>query len=79
MGVTEGEDFCKAIIRLGMGSRADLFVCQMQDYLDLGGKSRMNVPGSLNAQNWRWRMLPGAAGPELAAEIAALTEAFDRA
>ena len=79
MGITEGEDFCKAIIRLGMGSRADLFVCQMQDYLDLGGKSRMNVPGSLNARNWRWRMLPGAAGPELAAEIAALTEAFDRA
>lgn len=79
MGVTEGEDFCEAIIRLGMASKAELFMAQMQDYLKLGGESRMNVPGQLNSQNWRWRMLPGAASPALAKEIAARTEEFGRA
>ena len=79
MGITEGEDFCESIIRLGMGSKADLFMVQMQDYLKLGGESRMNVPGFLNMQNWRWRMLPEAASPALAKEIAALTEEFGRA
>ena len=78
MGISEGEDFCKAIIRLGMASKANLFMVQMQDYLNLGGASRMNEPGVLKTQNWRWRMLPGAASPALAREIAAMTEEFDR-
>jgi 4-alpha-glucanotransferase len=79
MGIGEGEDFCKAIIRLGMESRADLFMCQMQDWLNLDGGSRMNEPGVLKTRNWRWRMLPGADSPQLAAEIAALTKNFGRA
>ena len=79
MGITEREDFCEAIIRLGMQSKADLFICQMQDYLDLDGESRMNLPGSLNARNWRWRMKPGAADPALARKIAALTKSAGRA
>ena len=79
MGISEGEDFCKAIIRLGMDSKAALFMAQMQDYLDLDGRGRMNVPGELNARNWRWRMLPGAASPALAGQIAAQTVAAGRA
>jgi len=79
MGITEGEDFCRSIIRLGMESRADLFMCQMQDWLDLGGESRMNEPGVLKKQNWRWRMVPGADSPQLAETIAALTKASGRA
>ena len=79
MGISEGEDFCEAIIRLGMESKAGVFMAQMQDYLDLDGRSRMNVPGELNAHNWRWRMLPGAANDQLAERIAALTEAAGRA
>ena len=79
MGISDGEDFCEAIIRLGMASKADLFMAQMQDYLNLGGESRMNEPGTLKSQNWRWRMLPGAASPELAKQIAARTETYGRA
>ena len=78
MKITEGEDFCKAIIRLGMASKANLFMVQMQDYLRLGGEARMNEPGVLKPQNWRWRMLPGAAHEDLAREIAALTVEFGR-
>lgn len=49
-----------------MSSVADLFVAQMQDWLALGGESRMNVPGVLGHGNWCWRMLPGALTDELA-------------
>lgn len=79
MGISDGEDFCRSIIRLGMASKANLFMAQMQDYLNLGGNARMNEPGALNAQNWRWRMLPGAATEALAREIAAMTEEANRA
>ena len=79
MGISDGEDFCEAMIRLGMASKADLFMAQMQDYLNLGGESRMNEPGTLKSRNWRWRMLPGAASPELAKQIAARTETYGRA
>jgi len=78
MGIGEGEDFCDAIIRLGMESRADLFVMQMQDLLGLGSGSRMNTPGLLSPENWRWRMKPGSASPELADRLAAMTEAAGR-
>ena len=78
MMITEGEDFCDAIIRLGMDSKANLFMVQMQDYLRLGAEARMNEPGHMNARNWRWRMLPGAANDQLADEIAAMTEKSNR-
>ena len=78
MGITEEDDFCQAILRLGMESKADLFVTQMQDWLGLGGEARMNEPGALKAQNWRWRMLPGVTGPDLAQEILGMTRASGR-
>lgn len=72
------DDLARAIICAGMQSRAKLFVAQMQDYLGLGGEARMNVPGILQPENWRWRMTPGQASDSLAQEIAALTEAANR-
>ena len=78
MKLRDGEDFCAAIIRLGMESCASLFMAQMQDYLNLGGEARMNEPGVMKTQNWRWRMLPGAASAELAEKIAALTSRAQR-
>ena len=50
----------------------------MQDYLGLGGEARMNVPGILQPENWRWRMTREQASDSLAQEIAALTEQNDR-
>lgn len=74
LNIGEDADLCEALIRLGMRCRANLFMVQMQDYLGLDGRARMNVPGVLARQNWRWRMRPGAASPELADHIAILTE-----
>ena len=71
------ENVGRALLRCGMASTAELFVAQMQDYLGLGSEGRINVPGVAEG-NWRWRMAPGAAADELAAEIRALTGTYSR-
>ena len=43
-------------IRLALFSKARLAVIPVQDYLGLGGWSRINEPSTLG-KNWRWRML----------------------
>jgi len=77
LGLNEEEGFNRGIIRGGMSSAAELFVTQMQDYLGLGEGCRMNCPGNPYG-NWQWRMLPGEAGEELAAEIYSITKMYGR-
>ena len=79
LALTEEEGIHWGIIRGGMSSVADLFIAQMQDYLALPGTARMNEPGRVNGQNWRWRMLPDALTPELCARIRKMTECYGRA
>lgn len=76
-GLSEAEGFAWGFIRGGMASVADLFVAQMQDYLELGGAARTNTPGTLG-NNWQWRMTAGQASPELAARIARMTRLYGR-
>lgn len=61
-----------------MASTADLFITQMQDYLELGKEARTNVPGVADG-NWKWRMKKGAATDKLAEKIAHITEMYGRA
>ena len=77
LGTKDRESTRQALLRLGQGSVAELFVAQMQDYLALGSEGRINVPGVAEG-NWRWRMAPGAAPKELAADVRSLTAAFGR-
>ena len=77
LGAEDRESTRQALLRLGQGSVAELFVAQMQDYLALGSEGRINVPGVAEG-NWRWRMAPGAATKELAAAVRSLTAAFGR-
>lgn len=77
LGINEDEGLVWGFVRGGMGSVADLFVAQMQDYLELGSEARTNVPGTLGG-NWRWRMLEGQATPELAERIATYTHIYGR-
>ena len=72
-----GENVRRALLRAGQGSVAGLFVAQMQDYLGLGGESRINVPG-VGSGNWRWRLLPGQITAELAEEIRSMTSFYGR-
>ena len=77
LGLNEEEGFNWGIIRGGMSSVAELFVTQMQDYLELGKDARMNTPGAPGG-NWQWRMKKGAASKELAERIAAMTKMYGR-
>ena len=77
LGLNRREGYAWGFIRGGMASVADLFVAQMQDYLELGGDARTNTPGT-SGNNWQWRMLPGQATPALAKRIATMTKMYGR-
>ena len=77
LGLSEKEGLVRGVIRGGMGSVADLFVAQMQDWLELGAEARVNIPG-LPEGNWTWRMLPDALNDALAQRIFAATKRYGR-
>ena len=78
LGLNAGEGYHWGLIRGGMSSVADLFVAQMQDYLGLDGGARMNRPGTIGGNNWRWRLLPGELHEELAEKIAEMCRIYGR-
>lgn len=79
LGLSLAEGYANGMLRGGMGCPANLFVVQMQDWLQLGGESRMNEPGLLGHGNWCWRMRSDALTPALTEKIAAMTRMFGRA
>ena len=78
LGLNEREGYVWGILRGGMGSVSDLFVAQMQDYLGLDAAGRMNIPGTLGGNNWRWRLLSGEFTDALIEKIAAMTTIYGR-
>ena len=77
LGLSDREGFAWGFIRGGMSSVADLFIAQMQDYLELGSEARMNTPGEMHG-NWQWRMLPDQITSGLARRIASVTKLYGR-
>ena len=49
----------------------------MQDFLNLGGNTRMNLPAT-TAGNWRWRMKPDAIKAELTTWLKELNITYNR-
>ena len=78
LGLNEAEGFAWGMLRGGMSSVADLFVAQMQDYLELGAESRMNAPGKASG-NWSWRLRGSELTAQLAEKIADMTRLYGRA
>jgi 4-alpha-glucanotransferase len=78
LGLHEQEGYVQGMIRGCMSAVSKLCVIQLQDYLELGGEARMNFPGTLSANNWTWRALPGMITKDLAQHIRALTERYGR-
>ena len=76
LGVAAGR-LREAVLRAGLGSVAEYFFAQMQDYLALGAAARTNTPGTAQG-NWQWRLRPGQLTAALAAEIAGLTALYGR-
>ena len=78
MNLNRKEGYVWGAIRTAMASVSDTCIIQMQDYLNLGGKARMNFPGSLSDSNWTWRAKDGIINKDLAKKIRALTKLYAR-
>ena len=54
--ILDFEDFSSwELIRIGMETKAKLFVAPMQDLLNLDNSARLNKPGTIE-NNWSWRL-----------------------
>ena len=68
----------KNLIAMAMRSTANMCIIPAQDWLGLDNSSRMNTPGTVDA-NWSWRLCPGQITDELAEEVLIITKRFGRA
>lgn len=72
-----GEEICKKLIALAMGSVANLCIIPMQDYLGLDDRARMNQPSTLG-KNWKWRLEKGQFDESLQERMKKLAEIYGR-
>ena len=77
LGVHGDDALVRAVLRGGMGSVAELFVAQLQDWLELGAEARINTPGVPHG-NWTWRLTPGQLTPQLAKRMREMTDLYGR-
>lgn len=73
----DGSDISWDMIRLALGSVADMCIIPLQDVLRLGADARMNLPGMVGG-NWSWRCRAEAFDPGLAFGLRLLTETYGR-
>ena len=73
----DGRDIHWHMIRLALGSVANVAIVPVQDLLGLGSDARMNRPGT-DRGNWRFRLPPGALTADLAARLRELTATYGR-
>lgn len=74
---TDGKEISWRFIQAVMSSVADISLIPMQDVLQLGAGSRMNIPG-LAKGNWGWRLAPEAITPAITRRLRDLTEVSGR-
>lgn len=67
------------LVEQALGSRCALAVVPVQDVLGLGNEARMNRPGEIGGDNWRWRLEPGQLTAAHARRLRAAAEASGRA
>lgn len=77
LNFTDKDPIHWVLIRGVLSSVANTAIVPLQDVLGLGTEARMNLPGSPSGW-WRWRCKPGAATPQLAARLRAMTELYER-
>ena len=73
----DGSEVAPALIRLAWSSSAALAIAPLQDLLNLGKESRMNVPGRADG-NWRWRCREDMLSSPTFLWLQELTEASNR-
>jgi 4-alpha-glucanotransferase len=74
----DGSDIAWDLIRLAWSSVAHTAITTVQDLLSLGNDARINLPGTVGAPNWCWRLQPGALHDGIAARLRELTAIYGR-
>lgn len=65
------------LMRVALGSVANLAIFPLQDLLGLDESGKMNTPG-VGEGNWAWRYTPEQLTPEIAEKMANLTQMYGR-
>jgi 4-alpha-glucanotransferase len=65
------------LIEVALASTGLMSVIPMQDFLELDGAHRMNMPGT-QGQNWQWKFRWEMVAPDLAKKIRTLISQYDR-
>ncbi len=78
LGMKAGEDICDTMIRTALRSPAFLAVTPVQDWLCLDNEARMNYPGTVGGNNWRYRMRPGDLSDTLLKRIRMMNSEYGR-
>ncbi len=73
----ESAEAAPALMRLAWSSTAALTIAPLQDLLNLGKGSRMNVPGRPSG-NWNWRCTEKMLSPQAFAWLREMTESSNR-
>ena len=55
-----------------------LAIAPLQDVLGLGGDARMNFPGTMNGENWSWRVRAEALNGQVARRLRHITRTYRR-
>ena len=83
MPETEGTDretakkVAERLVETAYASEARIAIVPAQDLLGLGGRHRMNLPGTPEG-NWSWRIKEGKLSDEVAGKIAELAKKYGR-
>ncbi|MBP3653784.1 MAG: 4-alpha-glucanotransferase, partial [Clostridia bacterium] len=77
LGMYENDDdIVSAMLCAAWGSVCNTAIAPMQDFLNLGGETRMNFPGTVGG-NWLWRMQPADYAP-IARRIRVMNRRYNR-
>ncbi len=68
------EEGARIFVETCFSTKCNTCIIPMQDVLGLGHDARMNLPGTIGAPNWTWRMKEGAAAPEISAWLRKLNQ-----
>ncbi|GAA0743612.1 4-alpha-glucanotransferase [Clostridium oceanicum] len=77
LNIKDEKDFNWGFIRGALSSVANLSIIQIQDYLGLDSKGRMNIPSTLGG-NWQWRIDEKVLDDKLAKKIGSMTRLYGR-
>lgn len=77
LGVRLNRDIPWAMIRTAFASSAAAVIFQMQDYLTLDNRARMNTPSTVGG-NWKWRMTAEQISDELTEKLKRYCEVYGR-